>query len=697
MADSKIDFEPIDFEESKSEKLYTPDLSERGVLSTLGRSAASGATAGFDDEIAALVMSASRMGDDREFWDIYRDIRDGLRLEKEEIARQSPVLSTVGELGGAIVTSALPLGLAAKGASLGQKVASMAKAGAATGALAGVGTGTADLTKGEVLPAVGEAAVGAGMGAAAGAGGQLVGSGLAKVGGELVDILKDTPFAQRMGEVVRRTMRGEELAGKVTQTSQETREGAEMLLGAFKQLESLTGREYGEAYDKLTKQGTKVNPQNLSKFIDDELAKAEAVGKDKGAIEEIRSTVKDILREREVELTPLPSPGISPKAAAQDKARTAAAQKVESKAATELKKDEVLLNQLLDRYDELRPGPGEEPSKEFLKILGRIATIKDRTPSEFNPLIETEALTGRTVHVAPRGIGTPIAAVEDLFENLPKPITETQRASSLTPEQTKTGLTALGDLFEQFKLSESSMGKRYAAKAKDALSMDKEAAIPAANAKEIQEASSRIGAVKGGLEALGETPDLKMTVDRIENMIRQSARPGTGGERDLNLALSSLESQFPREVEGLRQMVKEKATREDLARALSAQSAFGQSLSQSFRNLDILGGAGLGAQAIGLHAARVGAKAVKAGTEASKNIVKNTAKALYDMTPDQLEGLAQFALKKGGTAGQMTANTIRKALSEPMAKRRALLFTLMQQPQVRELVREENPFIEEEK
>lgn len=667
---------------------------EYGTIETLGRSALSGATMGFDDEIGGLALASVKQGDPRDFWDIYGEIRDSLRKEKEAIATQSPVLSTTGELIGGLAATALTplgaLGTAAKGASLGQKLGAMTKAGAAAGAIAGLGGSTTDLTTGapeNILQAAGETAVGGAIGGTAGFGGQLLGSGVAKVGKEFAKGVGTLPFTRQVGELAKRTFSGEELLGKTTQMAEETRDTAGMFLNMFKELQKVTGKEYGDAFKELEKSGEKVDYKKLSNFLENEVNTLKPKGEaNKTQIESLKSTINDILGENQIistgEASMLPKVGMSPK--------NIASEKIESQVAAAAKKDEVQLDKLLQMAEELAPTPGEDAGPGYMRILGKIKSVEERMPVEFPPEVATEALTGRTVHAVPRGIGTPIAVTEARA-----PIMQMQKEItplSASPEQAKSSLSALSDYINAAKESGSGIGEVMGVRAKGAV---KEALDEAtANQPQIKEAistaSQRLGNVKQGLEQLGPTGDLNSTLDRLEQAVRQYHKPGSAGQRDVNLALTELEKSFPAEASEMKKRIMNASSREDLSRALSGVSAFGKGLKETLQSGDILGATGAGVHASALQSVRLGTMAARGLVDTAQkatNVVANTGKELYNMTPDQLKGLADFAIATGGKAGGVMGSTIQKLMSEPMGKRKALLFTIMQQPDARELIR----------
>jgi hypothetical protein len=118
----------------------------------------------------------------------YAQRRDALRQRNTESQQANPKTALAAELVGSIAAP-IPGGAAIKGSTTLAKAASLAKTGAKAGALTGLGTSTADLTKGtidEFAKAVGDTVKGAAIGTvaapvAAGAA-KVVGAAASKVG-----------------------------------------------------------------------------------------------------------------------------------------------------------------------------------------------------------------------------------------------------------------------------------------------------------------------------------------------------------------------------------------------------------------------------------------------------------------------------------------------------------------------------------
>lgn len=146
----------------QTEQQPTGGGNDRGVLDATARGAAQGLTANFGDEIRGLVEASGANPDDpasvyklisgalqyfggdaeaKKRYDEATARERGLNTEAET---QHPVASTVGGIGGAM---ALPLGVAAQGATLPARMGIGAATGAAIGGASGAGEGTTPLDR----------------------------------------------------------------------------------------------------------------------------------------------------------------------------------------------------------------------------------------------------------------------------------------------------------------------------------------------------------------------------------------------------------------------------------------------------------------------------------------------------------------------------------------------------------------------
>ena len=166
-----------------------------------------GATANFNDELsgvaaasglpdtmagisnmgAQLPIGAARLayehltGQPGEATKAYNDAVDKIRQYQQQVDEQHPIASTVGQVGGALATSLLPVGVAGQGAGLAARAGIGAATGGAYGALYGAGAGTTPEDR------LTQAATGGVLGAATGGIIPPVAAGIGKIGSVVSD------------------------------------------------------------------------------------------------------------------------------------------------------------------------------------------------------------------------------------------------------------------------------------------------------------------------------------------------------------------------------------------------------------------------------------------------------------------------------------------------------------------------------
>lgn len=151
---------------------------EHGIVDTLMRGVAQGATLGFADELAGAVGGGiDALTSDKTFTEGYRESRDAARKGDAEAQDQNSKTYLAGNLLGGLATGGAVTGGLAKAGATGLKGV------VAGGAIDALGQSDADLTKGEV----GDAAMDVAGGAALAGGMGLVGKGLGKVVDSLAD------------------------------------------------------------------------------------------------------------------------------------------------------------------------------------------------------------------------------------------------------------------------------------------------------------------------------------------------------------------------------------------------------------------------------------------------------------------------------------------------------------------------------
>jgi hypothetical protein len=151
------------------------------------RGAAQGATLGLVDEATAALGALGSLTNEEKLLDAYRRIRDESRQEYKKAQKANPTTYLGGNLASALIPGLGAIGAVQKAVTIPQKVGAGMKAGAAIGALTGLGTSEADATKGEIVPLLQEAKNEALFGAGIGAGFPLIGAsvkGVANLAGK---------------------------------------------------------------------------------------------------------------------------------------------------------------------------------------------------------------------------------------------------------------------------------------------------------------------------------------------------------------------------------------------------------------------------------------------------------------------------------------------------------------------------------
>lgn len=153
---------------------------EPGILESLLRGGAQGATLGFADELTgagqAGLEALTGKSPEESLMEKYQRARDESRKNYEAAETAHPTASFVGNIAGGLAP-----GLLTGGIGEGATIASAAASGAGLGALGGLGTSKADLTKGETTEAGKDVLAGGALGAGLGAATQYVGAGLKNV------------------------------------------------------------------------------------------------------------------------------------------------------------------------------------------------------------------------------------------------------------------------------------------------------------------------------------------------------------------------------------------------------------------------------------------------------------------------------------------------------------------------------------
>lgn len=121
-----------------------PQPSGQGTLNNVAQQAGDGVLFGFGDEISARLNAMTGYDAATGTYGnrtTYADQLAAVRAQERQFEADHPVLAPVAEVGGALVTAAVPAGLAMRGGSLASRVGAAGLAGAAQGAAYGFGEG----------------------------------------------------------------------------------------------------------------------------------------------------------------------------------------------------------------------------------------------------------------------------------------------------------------------------------------------------------------------------------------------------------------------------------------------------------------------------------------------------------------------------------------------------------------------------
>lgn len=671
---------------------------EYSMLGAGALGAAKGATLGFDDEIAgaAAAMTKKIGGDEQSFWNIYREIRDSVRQEHKTAEDQQPTASFLGELAGGFV---LPGGVvgkgAVKGASLLQKVGSLAAAGARAGAIGGAGLSEADLTRGEpgqygkaATDTIGGAALGGLLGGTA----QLAGTGAQKLFSGTVNIAKKFPFAADTVEVFQRTKGGQELLGKVNEFSQDNRNLARNIIQDLEDLRKFTGAIKGEAVENIEKSGIKVKVDDLVDNMKKKLDSMTSVEKTERAdIDNFKQVLNDIVNDETKQVTVGYMPKRKPAGTSMSPEQLAE-QKVTKKTAEAEARDQIKIREMEDQLDRLKGTPATE---DIADLQARISDLRSKT--EFPPQLATEPVTGMDVSGVSRGMGkapiteavmpgkeetfTPIQRIVDDItkrgrtEMTPSEIEKTRKSLKTTAEKAETyvGRELANDTRTQLaKRLDEAIANANDPKIKAELEKMKQAISQVKNVAEAQEGLS-LPKYMGQTESPEKTRTL--ATNRLQRAIQETQKPGSQGKQVISEALDKVDEVMPGMGKTMMKDVEEGSRKEYLARELAKESALSKdptTLYASGKSVALLG-----ARAAGKAARKV----EDTVAQKSKQLV-DLGKRVYSATPQSLQNMASAAAAKSPS---LSKTIERIAQHNDQAKRRALLFSLMQRADFREL------------
>lgn len=710
---------------SKSFNALPGDKSAPDEYSTLGATAMGGlkgVTAGFDDEIGGIAKALwdkNVTGKKEDFWDLYTKVRDSIRDEHKASEEQHPIASTVGEIGGGVLgMAAIPEAIIGKAAAAGAGMMTKAKAlgamGARAGAIAGLGNSTADLTKGQV----GQAATDTAGGAASGAliGGVAMPAVEGMVGGAAKgawNIAKQFPVVGENMDIFRKAASGIDLMGMGNDATANANNVAGAIADSLETLRSTAGVARQDAINAASDTGVKVGTKPwYDKWMAESESKMSSASEDQ--VQEIRDFQKHLKSVMQESETPVTSTiPLEPKDVPnQDHI---AMGKVESTMTKKSLADKEQANQIEKALDEkIKSGeidPNDEDDMQRMQgILGKVKALREG--NEFNPEVQTDSGTGQEGIVNARGENkTPV--VEHI-----KPVKITPFDANVAEikgklieqgrtEMTPTEMSKLSsDLNKKYMMYDKMPGKDlsksfYQGAKKDIQGMIEKAADLSPDTKEtavadFNDALKNYQGETGNFINVAKTQetlnqpgfstikDGEGNVLKLQTMIQNYNKPGSMARQTLDKAIFKLEESYPQEAAGMKELIQDVSTNRDLAMGLASQSPLATNLVHA------------SAKAITMNLARISGMAyggiLKYGGSAAKDssgALVNIGNAIYGASPDTIQSMADKGAAMGGAFGSMISKTLGAIADAPQFKQRAVLFTLMQQPDFRKFVQEQ--------
>lgn len=662
-----------------------------------------GATLGFGDEIAAIsgAAGAKSGGDKRPFWDIYKDILDSTRAEQKQVQEDHPISTTAGELAGGFVS---PLGLvggaaaggAAPAASFLSKAGQMAKIGAIGGAAIGLGNSEADLTSGDsdqVLQAAKDTGGGAVAGGLLGAATQSGISAVGAVGRGVGKIVNKMPVTEDIMAVFNKTRAGQELLGQAKNFSKQNRDLSHEIIDGLGEIQQMARQFKGGHEAELNNSSATVDLKAAVDKIRAKIAQLDPVKESEiKEVEAAKSMLSKMLDEQEQTVTSFIKKPTNPNLI---DAETKAERTVAQKTAEAEVKDSMRVAQLEDAIA-AETGSDKPNEKEIARLTKLLKKAQGSSNTQFPAQTIVDDVTGLPVKAVDRGMGkSPIAsAVLDDVEPLYTPLQKMQRSETVIGRPTTTvpkanALASSAD--EGIGEATTAVGKQAYGAAKDELKSGIQDALSNAqpgpgmrpiadSVAGINEANSNFYNTSNAKRVLGidkmygplDQTEKTAAVNKIQNMIRDYHQGGQKSQQ-IEEALGYLEQAYPDTAKMLRQQIAEGSQNEYLANELSRGSEF----ARDPRKILASGKAAL------LQGARVAGKGANTADNAAKAIT-NLGKNVYNSSPQALQSMAQHA----AATGQPFAKALSQIANAPDAKRKALMFTLMQQENFRNFAKE---------
>lgn len=646
-------------------------------LESLLRGAEQGATFGFGDEINAGLES---LLSDKS----YEQARQESRQAFEQAQMDNPYTSLLGNLVGGI---AVPIPGATE-ASVGR----MALIGAGGGALAGLGTSEADLTKGEIGKAAGDVLEGTAIGGVTG--GTL---GLLQKGASAASrAWKDTESAKNLGKMFQFAR-----ADKEFNTSDNLKKTAEQLtksihdeylpsifnLSDEPSIQSAINEQYELAKEAARSQNRSLDfktfRDKITKQLDEVQIKDPNFQKGRKDIEGFLDALGQVERKEQSILTPDIQQA--------DEAMGA----LKSQVGKALVTSDEAIRKVAKKYAEEiaeSSGPGIDKAQLEEDIFTQ---LKSKYVENFNPKygVDIDPTTGKKFAKAEfeTPTGTTKVKAKELVPEMRTETMETIGRPELTPEVLDAAIKKGQDIFDVYNLGNQSTSRNadlasVGLKIKELAGSEAQDPVLGGIADFMR---SKFGEIKGklGLDFRGLSgDDLKKAqidaADKIKNMLLTAMKkPGSAGEirfDDANAVAKQLaEAGYidGSKIASTAEKLKVMAEKEFLMR-----TAQGESLLSSNTEKHLL--LPFSAKAKGLQLASAAGKV--AGKLDDAGVTKLASNMMRFVTSDT-NVIANLATKLEKSNSSF-APVLRNLASQPEQKRKAMMFSLMQQPAFRQAI-----------
>ena len=647
-----------------------------GMVESFGRGAAQGASMGFADEatggLEALLSMAQ--GSDQDFTDLYSKHRDESRANYKKAEEANPITSTVGNLAGAFAMPA-GIGAAKAGAGLAARALAGGTAGAVQGAAQAVGEAE-KLDKNTAETAFDNAVIGG-----------LLGAGVAGVAPGAVKVADDLfskfSYYEQLKNVYKKAAAQDSLFGREGEFAKKNKGMASKVIDEFQEEQDKIGKEIKKLKDTL-KGEVKVDTT-----VDDLRAQLKATSRPSIKAEQEMDNVDDILArltgsEEKMQTTYLPK-AQAPKASNADKTldkATAARTKIDIEEARNTAK-RALEYQYATLKEQAMLTGSTVPKKAAFITNDKIKSIADDIVAgkEFvPPTIGRHEGSGLDVAIAGGGPGKDVVMPVPkeqaaLFTPLDKIRTKVATNSTPVVEAKK-----LQSTIDELRAIENDAAQSIAARQQATQSRKQleelmqnpeyKAALSEVNSRYAQSGQAK---AQLGMGSERFTTDFDSRVAReaketqLSNQIEKYVDPSSPDRIRMDAAIDELAKLNPKKAEALRKEIKTQSMDLEGARLTTVESGLGQ----------LGGGLGtllqVGAKAAPVNVANVAGIAASIPARASKKLT-DAGTALYNASPEALQGTLDTLMAKGSPF----AKKLQMAMQQPDRKRKALLFTLMQ-------------------